>query len=404
MPSRQPRPNKMLTKAQALERIRGLARGTIEPVGRAALAEHIESAMKASQVPGRTRGEPTGTIKERIVEAGAKVSRTGKHERHRQRGNLKLITEPPYGASLNLMDIFRRTGSTLLNSELQNKLGAEGIKTLVDQVLVKGLPKPKNGIELAEQREYAAKTLMENADAIGPLLWLVHGANAQTVTNAIKTKQRLLQKFSSEEELSKLIVRLTKTTNFPGWLAVEANYKEIAALSQTTLHRLTADEVIERLGDRLQSAAHKLKNQHDKYEAELEAQAREIREARKDPMEYERTITEGSRALQNVGKIATAGIAKMPPGKKAEPITGAFKWRYTIIGNTVKFRHPGEKSNAYSHISRIFGIGNGLSAVIGPEGEKFVINGTIIRPATKNEEPIITQKIISPARERRSRY
>lgn len=226
-------------------------------------AQAIKDAMSFSQVPGKNKGEPTGPIKERIVEPNTKTPRSGSDERHKKRSKLKLQFEVDQNQSAWLnRDVFARTGDSLTNQQLQDKLGATEITELL-YLLNSG----KNKID----KEEAAQIIRENAFVIGPFLLEMRSASAGQVLNEIKLKDRIAKQFvkGSEgvEELCKLVEQEIK---LPGWLAVSRNWKEISTLGSGREAILTPEYVMTQVGSVLTSSGAKIKDKVKKYEKMVE--------------------------------------------------------------------------------------------------------------------------------------
>jgi hypothetical protein len=260
-------------------------------------AKAIQDAMALGQVPGKNLGEATGPVKERIVEPG-RTPRGGSDERHKKKSKLKLefLPDPDESAFLN-SDIFSRTGSSLTNQQLQDKLGATETMRLL-YLLNPG--KEKKAID----KEEAARRIQENAFVIGPSLIEMRTATASEVLREINLKNILAKKFvigsDGVEELCNLIQQKTK---FPGWPTVSRCSKEISILGSGRETILTPQYVMEKLGAILVSTSAKIKNDVSKYE-EMTQQTKILMEKKK---KIEEEAIEISRITGQIAKQTKAG-------------------------------------------------------------------------------------------------
>jgi hypothetical protein len=270
--------------------------------------EELEGAVQVRQVKEaenpdvRYAKEP---VKEKIADAKTKTPRGGTAERHAKRGNFAVMLEPELGFSLHVMDVYRCTGSSRLNLALQERLGAEGLYRLLYEFdpRVKSL---KND-EREEARFQVIGLLTENADAIASNLWFGDWSPIRTVKTAIHNRQALLTKFENSEELDSLSQNITRSTKFPGWLAIERNQREINLLAASSLHRLTAQKVMEALGPQLQSSAMELKAAYERGKAFRDREANERREAEQD---RNQTAPEQQRELAAGQQVMAADLER----------------------------------------------------------------------------------------------
>lgn len=260
----QPQKGQGMTKEQIMARLKFNAEAEKIAVAEAKknAAQAIKDAMAFSQVPGRDKGEPTGSIKERIVEPG-RTPRSGSDERHKKRNRLKLQFEPdPDRAAFLNRDIFARIGNSLTIQQLQDKLGAtETIKLLY--LLNPG----KDKID----KEGAAQTIRKNAFVIGPSLLEMRNASAGQVLNEIKLKDRIAKQFvKGSEDVEELCRLIEQEVKFPGWPAVSRNWKGISTLGSGREAILTPEYVMTQIGSVLTGLGAKIKNQVKKYEKMVE--------------------------------------------------------------------------------------------------------------------------------------
>ncbi|KKQ07696.1 MAG: hypothetical protein US18_C0010G0008 [Parcubacteria group bacterium GW2011_GWB1_36_5] len=341
-------------------------------------AQAIKNAMEAGQVPGRDRGEPTGPIKERIVEPG-RTPRSGTDERHKQKEGLKLQFKPDPNESAHLnLDVFSRTGSSLTNNQLQDKLGASGIVRLLYLLN----PRKKEG---KIDKEEVARVIRENAFVIGPALLEVQGATtAEDVIHEINLKNLLAKKFvDGDAGVEKLCELIERNVRFPGWPAVSKNWKKISILGSGREAILTPEYVMDKLGPALISSTAKIRNEVAEYEKKSEA----VKAQTKKNKETEETQNEMlRRTAQTAKNIMTRVPTRMPLAgqiaKSKEAKTD--KWRFAIQGNTVRFTLGEETIN-----SKI-AMWKGMESVVDPNGERLIVQGNVVRQPTETELEILS--------------
>ncbi len=274
-----------MTKTEATEKLRSM----IERDKKAKLeaqkeaAKIIKDAMTSGQVPGKNRGEPTGPIKERVVEPG-RTPRSGSDERHKKKEKLRLqfVPDPDESAYLN-SDIFSRTGSSLTNHQLQEKLGATEIVKLL-YLLNPGKKKDKIN------KEEAARVVRENAFVIGPSLLQTQSATASGVLREISFKNLLAKKFvNGDEGVERLCELIEQEVKFPGWPSVSKNWKAISALGAGREVILTPEYVMDKLGAILISSDAKIKNDIAEYKKKNE-DAKAVSKKKKEIEKAQREI------------------------------------------------------------------------------------------------------------------
>lgn len=136
-----PGPRKGMTREEAMAILRARVEADKQAKREATrqAAKAIEEAMKAKQVPGKAIAESEIAKlpeKEKIAEPGRRTPRGGADERHKKKRKMELKMHEQPGlltAWLNT-DIFSRTGSSLLNTQLQDKLGAGKIAQLLHAI------------------------------------------------------------------------------------------------------------------------------------------------------------------------------------------------------------------------------------------------------------------------------
>ncbi|GEM_PF-4791074 len=352
-------------------------------------AAAIQKAMEQRQVPGRAVAESELAKlpeKEKIVEPGRQTTRSGKAERSMQRGKLKLVyaREQNPSAWLN-MDIFSRTGSSLLNNQLQDKLGAGKIARLLYAL------NPND-------KEEAARVLKEQAHIIGPMLWRMDSAEPADVLREIRLKRILARKFvRGEEDIDALCGMVSQSARFPGWTAISEKWKEISMLAPGRNAIITPEYVMRHMGGELVGSAMKIRNEVERRDAahEEERAAAESERAQKRYVEeLRRRAQQGeNQVIENAHKTRA-----MPPAEKklVNKREGPTTWTYKITGNTVKFTSGGS-----GHTEKIKSLGRGLEFVRGPSGETLIVHANGVRAPTAAELALI-EKTEPTKRERRT--
>ena len=313
-PEKQPRVV-FLSREEQSEYIRRFMRREIHPD--LPEAAELEKEIKVRQV-GQVQHPDVKYAKEqvmaRVVDAKTKTPRSGARDRHFRRGNFAFTLEPEVGVPLHVMDVYSNTGNSKLNIALQERLGAEGLYELL--YILDPRVKSQEQQEKNDARHYAISVLQENAGAIWPNLWFSDANPIKTIQATMQRRKVLLSKFRTTEELDFLDQRITHAMNFPGWLAIEQNQKEIGLLAAGTRHRLTAEEVIQAIWPKLQSSAMKLRAKYE--EAEAIRQQQEIagleaeRKKNQTPLEQKRDMEAAQKELAAMKLRQEAGDINNP--------------------------------------------------------------------------------------------
>ncbi len=362
-----------------VEVLKGQIRDFNERYRAAMQAAAIKDAVLKGQLPGKNLGEPTGQVKERIVEPSTKTPRRGTDQRHREKGKFKLVMAPDskYLTAYVNAQVFSRTGNSMLNRALQDGLGYAGTLRLVE-----ALGGIKQGVEV----------LREEAHVIGPVLTYFERSvgtkdrnlgRIDEIKQELRDKRNIAGKFASEEEFNSLIDRLARQTKVPGWIPISMNLKAISELTYTKGPRLTADEVLARLGPQLQRSAAEIKAKYEQRVGEEEREIRARRKAAKDKEEFKLLQADIASGRVNPKELtrgttvrrAAPRKSKTEEYKKMRQIAG---FDYRVTSAHVNFSWGSRTARKTIFSSRDIG-----RYVRAPNGVRYEVVGATLREATQ---------------------